>query len=526
MNDNGKPQSDIAQQDEEAHELIKQLNLLKTVDCRITPEHVARRFRELLDDTGEHRLAAAARVRPVARPRPAILVAPFVIALVLLWAATVLVAHTGGPKLLGELTLLRILPGLIGLLVGCGLPNAALFFLARRPRDEARLRTTIVLLTLTGSLAACVCWLMMSPLIHRFFFHQWHTGIVLGVAVLAFTPLWVATGRSVLIVERDTHGANWSTVAEEAVFLSVYVGLLPIMHGTSLLMTALVSAQVLAILGIAVRLARRGYMHGWGRPDLGLAKEICRYGIRGHVGGMLSLINPRLDVVILCALAGPGTLGIYAVAFKFADMLRLCGLAVTHDLYPRMVMQNPKEATQTVAALLPRALVLTVLAALPLAAAVLLVPDVYGRAFATAMLPAWILLFGFVGEGATSPLSAYFYAARWRGAKSLALGVSMVMIVLDVTLIPRYHAVGAAAASAVTYLISSAALVACYFVVRKRAPRPRSGMVVDPAVAAAKEQWERWITDPGYQVSAGVHEYDLAGLAVTTYLGTGSGVVR
>jgi Na+-driven multidrug efflux pump len=48
-----------------------------------------------------------------------------------------------------------------------------------------------------------------------------------------------------------------------------------------------------------------------------------------------------------------------------------------------------------------------------------------------------------------------------------------VTIVLDLTLIPRYHAVGAAAASAVAYLVSSAALVACYFVVRKLAPRAR-----------------------------------------------------
>jgi Na+-driven multidrug efflux pump len=49
----------------------------------------------------------------------------------------------------------------------------------------------------------------------------------------------------------------------------------------------------------------------------------------------------------------------------------------------------------------------------------------------------------------------------------------VVTIVLDVTLIPRYHAVGAAAASAVAYLVSSAALVVCYFAVRKLAPRPK-----------------------------------------------------
>jgi vacuolar-type H+-ATPase subunit E/Vma4 len=53
VNDYGKPQNDKAQQDEQAHELIEQLNLLEAVDRRLTPEHIARRFCELLDDIGD-----------------------------------------------------------------------------------------------------------------------------------------------------------------------------------------------------------------------------------------------------------------------------------------------------------------------------------------------------------------------------------------------------------------------------------------------------------------------------------------
>ena len=105
---------------------------------------------------------------------PAVLtanVAARVVALASLSAATVLVARAGGPKLLGELTLLRVLPGLIGVLVGCGLPSAAPFFLAGKDWDKGRLRTTIIVLTLAGSLAASACWLLLAPLIHRVFFH-------------------------------------------------------------------------------------------------------------------------------------------------------------------------------------------------------------------------------------------------------------------------------------------------------------------------------------------------------------------
>ena len=52
MNEDGKHQ-DMAQQTEHERELIEQLNLLKALDNRITPEHVAQRFRELWEATGD-----------------------------------------------------------------------------------------------------------------------------------------------------------------------------------------------------------------------------------------------------------------------------------------------------------------------------------------------------------------------------------------------------------------------------------------------------------------------------------------
>ncbi|HLK77504.1 MAG TPA: oligosaccharide flippase family protein [Streptosporangiaceae bacterium] len=436
---------------------------------------------------GADRMPAPAQARPkgirgrITKLIPSVLtanVAARVVALVSLSAATVLVAHAGGPKLLGELTLLRVLPGLAGVLAGCGLPSAAPFFLAGKGRDKARLRTTIIVLTLAGALAASGGWLVLSPIIHRLFFHSWHMGVVIAAAVPVFSQLWVATGKAFLQGEDDMRGANWAIAAEEAAFLPVYVALVPIMHGTSLLMTALVAADVVVTAGIAVRLARRGYLRGWGRFDLGQAREICGYGLRGQVGGMLSLVNLRLDVVILGGMVGPGTLGVYAVASKYAELLRLPGLAITYVLYPRLTARDAKDAARYVAALFPRALVLTALAALPLAAAVPLLPDVYGHAFLTAIIPAYILLFGLIGEGVAGLVSAYLYAVGRPGANSLALTVSvLVTIVGDVTLIPPYHAIGAAIASAAAYLTSSGALLVCYFVVRKLPPKARPDAV-------------------------------------------------
>ena len=425
-----------------------------------------------------------ARLKRYAPPVLTANVAARLVALIALTIATILVAHAGGPKLLGELTLLRVLPGLVGVLVSCGLPTAAPYFLAdRKYATLPRLRSTLVALTLAGSLAASVCWLALAPLLHWLFFRPWHMGVVLAATVPVFAQLWVAAGKSFLQGENDMRGANAAIAAEEAAFLPVYVALLPFLHGTALLMSALVGADVLVTAGIAVRLARRGFLRGWKKPDPRLGADICRYGLRGQVGGMLSLINLRLDVVILGALVGPGTLGVYAVASKYAELLRLPGLAITYVLYPRLAVRDRVAAGRDVAALLPRAFFMTALAAIPLAAAVPLLPLVYGPAFAAAMVPACILLFGLVGEGVAGLVSAYLYGVGRPGANSIALSVSVVVTIgLDLALIPHFHVIGAAVASAAAYLTSSAALLVCYFAVRKMVHVPRHKT---PAAAGA-----------------------------------------
>ena len=83
-----------------------------------------------------------------------------------------------------------------------------------------------------------------------------------------------------------------------------------------------------------------------------LVRRICGYGMRGQFGGMLALLNLRLDVAILGALAGPAVLGVYAVASKYAELLRLPGLAVTYVLYPAFAREGRAAATARTRALL------------------------------------------------------------------------------------------------------------------------------------------------------------------------------
>ncbi|MDN3025496.1 polysaccharide biosynthesis C-terminal domain-containing protein [Streptomyces sp. S.PB5] len=382
-------------------------------------------------------------------------------AVFLVFLSGLLVARLSGPEVLGGYALLRVLPWLTGVVVSCGLPLASAYYLAGELRDDPRLRPTLALLAAVGSTAGALVWLAMVPLLDGFFpdVPRWQLTLV---AVTVLTQLLTVWGKACCQGRADMPGADLVIVAEEFLFLPAYgLALLTGLRDTDAVVAGLLGGGVAATATSLGRLVRTGFGHRWGRPSAPLAAEVLRYGARGQLGNLLLLVNLRLDFLAVGALSGPAVLGVYAVASKFAELVRLPAVAVHYVLYPRFARDGPLLAGQEMRRMLPRALAVTA-APVPLllGAAALVLPLLYGPAFSAAVLPACILLGGLAFEGATAVCTAYLYGVGRPGLTSCAMGAGVaVTVVLDVLLIPRFGAVGAAVASSASYLVTAVVAV-------------------------------------------------------------------
>jgi O-antigen/teichoic acid export membrane protein len=409
-----------------------------------------------------------------------------VAALAALGVATILVARTGGAADVGVYALLRVLPGLVAVLAACGLPGAAPFFLAGSTRDHPRLWATIACVTLIGGVLGSVVWAVASPVLQELFFDTVPVHLVALAGITVLTQLLMTVGKVSLQGVRDTRGSNVVIATEEIAFLPPYLlGWAAGLDGVPLILMSLAVADVAVAAQAWTRMARRGLIRGRWLPSVALGREICVYGIRGQVGGLMTLLNLRFDFAILSALAGPGVLGTYAIASKYAELLRLPGLAVTWVVYPRLARDNGAAGGEALRRLLPRALLAGVACAVPLAlSAGLVLPLLYGSDFRSSVIPAYILIGGLVGEGAAGLATAYLYGAGRPGLNSIAMGIGLVVTVtLDLLLIPAHGAIGAAWASAATYLLTAVVLT---LMMRRthsrRSDGPSSGR--EPAAAA------------------------------------------
>jgi O-antigen/teichoic acid export membrane protein len=379
---------------------------------------------------------------------------------------TLLVARTGGAAAVGIYALLRVVPGLVGVVVSSGLPGAVTFFLAGPRADDRRLPLTVVAIALIGGIAGTVLWAAFSPLVGPHLFPGLSLGLVLLGGTTVLTQLLVATAKSCSQGSDDLPGANLVIVNEELLFLPAYGALWLLgADGYAAVVIGLLAADVGSFAWGWARLARRGFFRAATRPGYRLAREIAVYGMRQQVGGVMTLLNLRLDFILLNLLAGPAVLGVYAIASKFAELLKIPGMALTYVLYPQYAKDGLAKASTKARRLMPKAAMITGGLALPLIPLTpLIIPLAYGADFKGAIVPAQIIILGLVLDGLGGVITGYLYGVGRPGLNSWAMGVGLaVTVILDVALIPPYGATGAAIASAVAYVTSTLALIWFYF---------------------------------------------------------------
>jgi O-antigen/teichoic acid export membrane protein len=400
--------------------------------------------------------------------------------------ATWVVAKLGGTTEVGIYALLRVLPATLGVLVAGGLPGAATYFLAGPSREDRRVPLTLIAIAAGGGAGGVVLWLGATPLLHRVFFAEMAMPLVAWSGARVLTYLVFSAGRACLQGIGDLRGGNWVIVGEDFFFLPALAACWAAgLSGLTLLVAALLVGDVVNGAMAWGMLARRRFFRSVAWPSLPLARRIYVFGVRGQLGNLLLLLNLRLDFAIMGAIAGAGPLGAYALASRFAELLRLLPVSVFWVFYPRYARSTRTVAASQARAMMPRLGALTLAAAIPLApAAAVFFPWIFGPAFQAAVLPAQILLVGLVAEGIGGIVTPYLYGEGRPGLNSLAMGAGVVVtVVLDVLLIPRYQAVGAAVASSAAYIMTTAVLLLLFWALtRSREAAP----VRDPVLREAQ----------------------------------------
>jgi len=200
-------------------------------------------------------------------------------------------------------------------------------------------------------------------------------------------------------------------------------------------------------------------------PRPRLMADTASYGFRSALGGLSSLANQRLDLLVMPSLIGPVAIGYYAVASNMAAILVTLGQALSTVFLPAAAAHGTRSDSVALTADTFRRTVL--LAALVGAAAALaapvVVPLVYGPEFTEVTPLFWILLPGVVLLTGGLILIAAIDARGRPGLSSVAQACGAVVTVAGLAaLLKPLGATGAALVSTFSYITTCLAAAVLY----------------------------------------------------------------
>lgn len=147
----------------------------------------------------------------------------------------------------------------------------------------------------------------------------------------------------------------------------------------------------------------------WAVPGWKLVKEFYKYGFWVYIGNMGTNFGQRIDQYFVQQVStGSAAFGVYTLATSLTQRTRVFPQALSRSAYARICNSPAPEAARLVAATFRQMLLLGIILIVLGAAASPLIPIVYTRDFAPAVVPFIIFLFGRLFHNCSWMLANYF----------------------------------------------------------------------------------------------------------------------
>jgi O-antigen/teichoic acid export membrane protein len=365
-------------------------------------------------------------------------------------ANSILLSHWLGPVGRGEIAAAMLWPMLLAYLVSMGIISSTSYFTAARPTQLQPIFTNAMALALVQSAVAVLIGYFALP-----YLLSSQSANVINTArlYLLVIPVTLSTqyGTGILQGRMQMSVFNWLRMIVPFGYLagSVALGMAGklVLVNIVILHLGLTAATWLGTMSMLLRSGIRPSL----QLDLGMGKEMLRYGAKVQVGNVSGMANQSLDQVLMAAWLPPVYLGLYVVAVSSASISRAFSEAVQLVLTPSITQRKSSaERAAVLQGVFRRYWLLSFLAAVAFSAVLpIAIPIVFGISFAAAIWPAEVLLLGTFLDGARAVLTggAQALGDPWLGSKA-HLGALIVTVTLLYLLLPILGIMGAAIATA------------------------------------------------------------------------------
>lgn len=370
-----------------------------------------------------------------------------------------LTARMLGPEGLGIFALVLAAVGLAKTLGSGGISGTIVYFAGSKRLSRCGIDPSLVKFFAGGVVASLAAVGALFLLLARFSPASNFDGLTLAymiTATLLGVMMSVALGFAQTL--KAFHAISYTELLGRAVVvLTLTIIFLTGSHSLSGLLWLQVLGTTVTFVVLGIYLGRQWQQRDSSQAEIrqaATATELYGYGGRTVMANLMGMLNCRADMLMLAALSTPWQLGLYGVAVTIAEKVWMLSGSIGEVSSTYVATSDGDDQDrirQTVVAAKWTALG-TFALCLAIAVATPLIPWVFGKNFAGACLPTLLLLPGIWARGTSRILAGGIAAIgnpginAWFGLAGLGLNLA-----LNVALLPRYGATGAAIATSISY---------------------------------------------------------------------------
>ncbi|HEU5103055.1 MAG TPA: polysaccharide biosynthesis C-terminal domain-containing protein [Roseiflexaceae bacterium] len=375
--------------------------------------------------------------------------------------SSLLAARLLGPTGRGELAAIQTWPTLLAVLALLGTADALVYFSAREPKQADRWLSTAICI----ALLACLPFALIGYMLMPWLLGAQNQEVVQAARVfLWFLPIQAVIG----MLPHPLRGRNdlvaWNLIRPLPNL--VWVGLLLFdlaRHAANPILLTQQYLIALALLCVPIGAVVIRRLRGSFQVSKAHVYPLIKFGMPSVLTTVPSMLNLRLDQMIMAGMLGSQILGLYVIGVAWSNSVVPLLSAVAATLLPR-VAGAPAEIQVPLLAQSVRLGLLFAMLSAPLMAlaAPVAIPMLFGRAFAPAVPAAMVLC---LAAGMTAFNQVLASGANSLGRPHFSLIAESAGLVATLgllgLLLPRLQLIGAALASLGSYTVVSVVLIHC-----------------------------------------------------------------
>jgi O-antigen/teichoic acid export membrane protein len=369
--------------------------------------------------------------------------------------AGIIIARYLGAEGKGILALVILIATILKLIGGVGIEYANVYFISKNRSKVDQIFTNSIFVWIIASAVLALIIFLLKELVLNTILPGFDRNVFnLTMAVYPFFLWW---GFALAIFQGMENFREFNLlkllvpiIKFGAVVLFVVILQTGIIGGT---VSIILSYAIPAVFSIIL-------LSKYTKPKLPLDKALlCNglsYGLKGQVGLFFQFFNYRLDMFLVNIFMNIQAVGYYSISVAIAELLWYIPNSITLTLFPRTSAKNEKSATLFTCKVCRKSVALMIITSLAVGIlGKILIPILYGDAFAAAVNPLLILLPGVVAYGLVKILIGYLQGQGKPQYGSYVTIISLALtIIFDYLLIPTMGIVGAALATTIAYVTS------------------------------------------------------------------------